>query len=158
MKKYSVEIKWSILFIVIQLFWMLGERLSGLHESNIQHHALISNFFALVAVAVYVFALLDKRKHFYGGKMNWIQGFISGLILSFGVTLLTPLSQYLTIAVITPHFFENMIAYSVQNGQMTAEQATEYFSMQNYIIQSTLFTPVAGIMTSAIVAVFTRKN
>ncbi len=106
MKKFSIEIKWTILFFVISLLWMVGERVTGLHDTHIEKHAFVSNLFALVAVVIYVFALLDKRKNFYDGKMNWIQGFITGLIISFGVALLTPLSQYLTIAVITPHFFE----------------------------------------------------
>lgn len=158
MKKYSTEMKWTILFFVISLLWMVGERLTGLHDKNIEHHALITNFFALVAVIIYFFALLDKRKNFYHRKMNWIQGFISGLLITLGVTLLTPLSQYLTVEVITPHFFENMINYSVETGKMTFEQAHETFNLQTYIIQSTMFAPVAGIITSAIVAIFTRKK
>lgn len=158
MKKISIEIKWTILFFVISLLWMVGERVTGLHDTHIEKHAFVSNLFALVAVVIYVFALLDKRKNFYDGKMNWIQGFITGLIISFGVALLTPLSQYLTIAAITPHFFENMINYSVENGKMTLEQAHETFNLQTYMIQSTIFAPLAGIVTSAIVAVFIRKK
>ena len=158
MKKFSIEIKWAILFFLISLLWMVGERLAGLHDRNIEHHALITNLFAVVAVIIYVFALLDKRKNFYQGKMNWIQGFITGLIISFGVTLLTPLSQYLTVAVITPHFFENMISYSVESGKMTLEQAQDTFNLQTYMTQSTIFAPVAGLITSAIVAIFTRKK
>lgn len=158
MKKFSIEIKWAILFFLISLLWMVGERLAGLHDRNIEHHALITNLFAVVAVIIYVFALLDKRKNFYHGKMNWIQGFITGLIISFGVTLLTPLSQYLTVAVITPHFFENMISYSVESGKMTLEQAQDTFNLQTYMTQSTIFAPVAGLITSAIVAIFTRKK
>lgn len=158
MKKFSTEIKWTILFFVISLLWMVVERVAGLHDKYIEQHAVITNIFALVAVAIYVFALLDKRKNFYGGKMNWIQGFISGLLITLGVTLLTPLSQYLTVEIITPHFFENMISYSVNTGKMTLEQANETFNLETYMIQSTMFAPVAGIITSAIVAIFTQKK
>jgi len=158
MKKYSIEIKWTILFFVISLFWMVLERLAGLHDKHIELHPIITNLFALVAIIIYALALLDKRKNFYEGKMNWIQGFITGLIITFGITLLTPLSQYITVTLISPHFFDNMIAYSVESGKMTAGQAHEMFNMQSYMIQSTIFAPVAGIITSAIVAVFTRKQ
>jgi len=158
MKKFSIEIKWTVLFFVISLFWMVLERLAGLHDKNIELHSFITNLFGLVALIVYVLALLDKRKNFYEGKMNWIQGFITGLIITFGITLLTPLSQYITVTLISPHFFDNMIAYSVESGKMTGEQAHEMFNMQSYMIQSTMFAPVAGIITSAIVAVFTRKQ
>ena len=158
MKKFAVEIKWAVLFTIIALIWMVGERLAGLHDRNIEYHYIVTNFFAVVAIAVYVFALLDKRKRDFGGKMNWIQGFISGLIITLGVTILTPLSQYLTSAVISPAYFENMIEYTVSSGIMTQDAAEAEFNMRSYILQSVVFAPVVGIITSAIVAIFTRKK
>jgi hypothetical protein len=158
MKKYSIEIKWAILFVIAQLLWMLFERVAGLHNENIEHHAVFTNFFMVVAIAVYVVALLDKRKNSFGGKMNWIQGFISGLIITLGVTILTPLSQYITSTLITPDYFDNMIAFTVESGQKSLEEAEAYFNLKSYMIQSTMFAPVAGLLTSAIVAIFTRKK
>ncbi|WP_321373469.1 DUF4199 domain-containing protein [uncultured Draconibacterium sp.] len=158
MKKFAIEIKWAILFVVVQLIWMIGERVAGLHDENIEKHAIVTNFFAIVAIAVYVIALLDKRKNDFNGKINWIQGFISGLIITLGVTILTPLSQYLTVEVITPDYFQNMIEYTVENGLQTLEEAQEYFSLRSYMIQSLIFAPLMGIATSAIVAIFTRKK
>ncbi|WP_303922753.1 DUF4199 domain-containing protein [Draconibacterium sediminis] len=158
MKKFAIEIKWAILFAVILLVWMYGERLAGLHDENIEKHAIVTNFFALVAIAVYVVALLDKRKNDFNGKMTWIQGFISGLVITLGVTILTPLTQYLTVEVITPHYFENMIRYAVENGLQTQEEAEGYFNLQSYMIQSIIATPLMGLVTSAIVAIFTRKK
>jgi len=158
MKKIGIEIKWGILFAVIQLLWMLGERLAGLHDENIEYHAKITNLFALVAIAVYVVALLDKRKNSYQGKMTWKQGFFAGLIITAVVTVLTPLTQYITSAIISPGHFENMIAYTVETEKMTQEAAEAYFNMKSYMIQSIIFAPVIGIVTSAIVAVFNRKK
>ena len=158
MKKIGIEIKWGILFAVIQLLWMLGERVAGLHDENIEHHAKITNFFALLAILIYVVALLDKRKNDFGGKMTWKQGFFTGLIITAVVTLLTPLTQYLTSMVISPDHFQNMIAYTVETGTKTQEAAEAYFNLKNYMIQSIIFAPVVGIVTSAIVAIFTRKK
>jgi hypothetical protein len=158
MKKIGIEIKWGILFIVIQLLWMLGERVAGLHDENIESHALVTNFFAVVAIAIYVVALLDKRKNSYNGKMTWKQGFYAGLFITAVVTILTPLAQYVTSAVISPNHFTNMIAYSVENGKMTQEAAENYFNMKSYMIQSIIFAPVVGVVTSAIVAIFTKKK
>ncbi|WP_297092286.1 DUF4199 domain-containing protein [uncultured Draconibacterium sp.] len=158
MKKIAIEIKWAILFIVIQLLWMLGERMAGLHDENIEKHAIVTNFFAILAIAVYVVALLDKRKNSYQGRMTWKQGFFSGLIITVGVTLLTPLSQYITSAIITPDYFSTMIAYTVETGKMTQAAAESYFNMKSYIVQSVIFAPAMGIVTSAIVALFTRKK
>jgi len=158
MKKYRIEGKWVIIFFAATLLWMLAERLSGLHDQNIEYHYIVSNFFSVVAIALYVFALLDKRKNYFGGKITWLQGFVSGLVISLGVAILTPLGQYITIALITPHFFENMIAYTVENEKMTQTAAEAYFNMKSYIIQSTIFAPLAGVLTSALVALFIRKK
>lgn len=158
MKKVAIEIKWAILFAVIQLVWMLGERIAGLHDENIAKHSIVTNFFAVVTIAVYVVALLDKRKNDFNGKMNWIQGFISGLIITLGVTILTPLTQYLTVEVITPHYFENMIRYAVENGLQTQEEAEGYFNLRSYMIQSVMTAPIMGLVTSAVIAIFIRKK
>ncbi len=158
MKKIGIEIKWGILFAVIQLLWMLGERLAGLHDENIAMHAWVTNFFAIVAIAVYVVALIDKRKNGFGGKMTWKQGFISGLIITAVITILTPLTQYITSTVISPDHFENMINYTVENGIKSREEAEAYFNLKSYMIQSIIFAPVVGVVTSAIVAIFVKKK
>jgi hypothetical protein len=51
-----------------------------------------------------------------------------------------------------------MIAFSVSQGKMSQEEAESFFNFNSYLLQSTLFAPVAGIVTSAIVAIFTRKS
>jgi hypothetical protein len=51
-----------------------------------------------------------------------------------------------------------MIEYSVNEGKLTQEAAEAYFNMKSYIIQSSIFAPVVGVITSAIVALFTKKK
>jgi hypothetical protein len=41
---------------------------------------------------------------------------------------------------------------------MTQEAAENYFNMKSYIIQGLIGAPVMGLITSAIVAIFTRKK
>jgi hypothetical protein len=67
--------------------------------------------------------------------MTYRQGFISGLIISVFVAILSPLTQYITSTIITPEYFPNAIEYTVREGQMTQEAAENYFTMQNYIVQ-----------------------
>jgi len=158
MKRISIEIKWALIFVIIQLLWMLLERVAGLHGENIDKHAMFTNFFAIPAIAVYVIALLDKRKNHYGGFMTYGQGFISGLIITVIVTLLSPLTQYTVSTVISPNYFQNAIDYAVSSGKLPHEAAETYFSMKSYIIQGLIGAPIMGIITTAIVALFTRKN
>lgn len=158
MKKFSIEIKWGILFTIISLLWMYLEKGLGWHDENIADHAIYTNLFAIVAIAVYVIALLDKRKNFYNGKMTWTQGFISGIIISVVVAILSPLAQYITHEWITPGYFPNVIDHTVEKGAMSREAAEEYFNLKSYILQSFFFALVVGIVTSAIVALFVRRK
>jgi hypothetical protein len=158
MNRYKTEVKWSIIFVVVMLLWMVFERLIGLHDEHIASHAIYTNIFAIFAIAVYVFALRDKKKTHYGGEMTWNQGFMTGLIITIIVTLLTPLVQWVTHTIITPDFFENIRAYSVEQGMMTQEEADGYFSLSGYIVQSMIGALGMGIITSGIVAFFTRTK
>jgi len=158
MEKFKIEIKWALIFVVMMLVWMCFEKLTGLHDQHIDQHYIYTNFVAVFAIIIYVFALLDKRKNFYNGIMTYMQGFISGIIISLIVTLFSPLTQYITSEFISVNFFSNMIDYTVSTGKMTQIDAENYFNLKSYLIQVIIATPIMGIVTSAIVAIFTRKK
>jgi hypothetical protein len=158
MKNIRIEIKWAIIFAIMSLVWMALEKAAGLHDAHIDKHVVYTNFVAIPAIAVYVFALLDKRKNFYYGKMTYMQGFICGLVITAFVTILSPLTQYITSTFITPDYFQNAIDYSVATGKTTQEAGEAYFNLENYIIQGLIGAPVMGVLTSVIVAFFTRKK
>lgn len=90
--------------------------------------------------------------------MTYKQGFFTGLIITLMVTILSPLTQYITSNFITPEYFPNMIEFVVSEGKMTREAAESQFNLQSYILQGMLGTLVLGLVTSAIVAIFTRKK
>ena len=158
MKKYSIEIKWAIIFVVMSLLWMLGEKLTGLHSIYISKHAIFTNFIAIPAILIYVLALLEKKKDYYNGHMTYGQGFITGLIITIIVTVLSPLTQYISSTFITPEYFPNVIQYSVSSGKMTQAAAEGFFNLKNYIIQGLIGAPVMGLVTTAIVALFTKSK
>lgn len=158
MKKYQLEMKWALIFVGMMLLWMVGEKLTGLHDVHIDQHATWTNLVMVPAITVYVLALLEKRKKAYGGLMTYKQGFLAGVWITGFVTLLSPLTQWLTSAVISPDYFTNAAAYAVELGEMTAEEAAVYFSMESYLKQTVVATPVIGVVTAAIVAIFTRKS
>ncbi len=156
MKKLSHELKWALIFVAMSLFWVLLERLAGLHGTHIDKHAIYTNLIAIPAITVYVFALLEKKNKFYHGSMTYLQGFISGTIISVIIAILSPLTQIITSEIITPEFFPNAIKYSVSAGLMKQTEAEEYFSLENYIKVGLIGALLMGIVTTAIVAIFTR--
>jgi hypothetical protein len=159
MKNLKIEIKWAIIFSVIGLLWMLLEKLVGLHSTHIDKHMYLTNLFAIPAIIVMVLALKDKKKDFYAGQMNYKQGLISGTILSVFIALLSPLTQWITSTIITPEYFPNVIAYSVETGYYKSiEEAEAYFNLKNYIVQSIIGALLMGIITTAIAMIFIRSK
>ncbi len=158
MKGIATEIKWAFIFVLVTLAWMAFERAIGLHDTHIGKHAMYTNLYAIPAILVYVFALLDKRKNYYNGTMSYKQGFITGLVITGIVTLLVPLTQYITSSVVAPGYFSNVISYVVEEEKMTLEEAQYYFNMRNYIMQGLISTPLLGIITTAVVAFFTSSK
>ncbi|PWD97830.1 DUF4199 domain-containing protein [Marinilabilia rubra] len=158
MKGIKIELKWAVIFVIANLLWMYLERLVGLHDELIDKHAILTNLYAIPAVAIYVLALLDKRKNYYNGIMSYKEGVISGLIITLIVTLLNPVSQYLTSEVIAPDYFPNVIDYVSRTGEMTRAEAEAYFNLPSYISMGLIYAPIMGIITTLIVAFFARKK
>ena len=158
MKKYAIELKWGVIFAIIMLLWMILEKFLGWHDEKIDKHPFLTNLFAIPAILIYIFALLDKRKNYYGGKMTWLQGFLCGVIIAVVVAILSPLVQYVSLNYISPDYFANAIDYAVEAQKMERLEAEQYFTMSNYIVQGEIGSLALGAITGAIVAIFVRKK
>ncbi len=158
MNKIAIEIKWGIIFTVSGLAWMYLEKTLGWHDELISKHPIYTMLFSIVAILIFVFALKDKKKNYFQNQMDWKQGFLSGCIISLVVTLLSPLSQYITSEVISPNYFKNAIKFAVENNRMTLEDAQAFFNLKSYIFQAAFGGLSMGIVTSAIVAFFMKSK
>ena len=155
----KIEIKWALIFTVVGLLWMVLEKASGLHDRYIDYHVYLTNLFAIPAILVMVFALKDKKKNYYNGRISYQQGLIAGVFISVFIALLSPLSQWITSYVITPEYFTNAIKRSVELGYYpTREEAEANFNFQNYVIQGVVGALVMGILTTAIAMLFIRTK
>lgn len=153
------EIKWAFIFMAVLLIWMYLEKLSGLHNEHLSLQQYLTLLFIIPAVIIYVWALKDKKKAFYNGKMSYKQCFISGLVITIIITLFSPLTQYIISYWITPDYFSNVMAHAVKTGYFkTMEEAEAFFNYKNYAIQSTIWAFISGILTTAIVGIFVRTK
>lgn len=158
MSKFKIEIKWAIIFLAMGLVWMVLEKAVGLHDVHIDKHPIYTNLVAIPSIAIFVFALLDKRKNHYNGSMTYVQSLVSGIVISVIIAVFSPLTQYIISTYITPDYFANAIKYSVEKGGSTQEKAEAFFNLENYMLQAVFGGLIMGVITSAIVSVFVRKK
>lgn len=158
MTNYKIEIKWGLIFVATLLIWSLIEKLAGFHDEHIAEHPIISMFFMLPAIAIYIFALKEKKHHFYNGVITFGQIFKSGLIISLIVAIINPGTQWIISYVISPEYFANAIKHTVDGGFDTLENATAFFTYESYVVQGILFALFMGLLTTIIVGMFLRTK
>jgi hypothetical protein len=158
MKKYKIEIKWALIFAVMFLLWMVLEKLTGLHDKHLEKQQFVTMLILIPSIIVYILAIKDKKKNFYAGNMTYKQSFLSGLILTLFVVMLSPINQLITSYIITPDYFANVIEHTVKSGMFTQEQAEAQFNIKSYIITSIVGGLVTGLIFSAIISIFTKSK
>ncbi|MBP6374203.1 MAG: DUF4199 domain-containing protein [Flavobacterium sp.] len=150
LKKIHLELKWSINYGIAYLLWVILEKSCGLHDERIGSYSLYTNVFLLVTVALYFMALLDKRKQVYQGEMTQTKGFLSGLVLTFFIGLLTPFLIRISLQYITPDFFTHLKENMLATKKMTAEQVALFYNYKSYLLQTLFLNFSLGILCSAI--------
>lgn len=152
MKKFKIEIKWAIVIMIISLAWMTLEKQLGFHDEKLKWQVFFGMLIIIPNFALYFLALRDKKKNYYNGEMNWKQGFISGVVISFIVVIFSPFTQFITYEFIVPNYFEKMVALSVESKRLTEEEAKSYFNLSAAIWQNISSVLSYGIVLGAIVA------
>jgi hypothetical protein len=150
--------KWAALHALMFLAWMTAERLLGFHDSRLQQQPVVGMLILLPSIALYALALLDLKRHYYAGRLSWRQGFLAGCQFTLFIVLLSPLTQWLTAAVISPDYFTNLTEFAVSSGNLTREQALQQFNLQYYVVSSVVAGLMMGVFFSAVIALFTRTR
>ena len=158
MKNCRLELKWAVIYTLFLLVWMVFERLMGWHDVHIAKHHLYTLLIYLPTALVYYLALSDKRNNFYGGIITFKQAFICGLVLTIFIAFLAIPAQYIISTYITTQYFENVIAYAVQSGKATPEEAASFFNLQSYMIQAVAGSLAFGLVLSALISIFVRRK
>jgi len=89
--------------------------------------------------------------------MTFLQGLLSGMLITLVVVVLTPLSQFLSHGLISPAYFPNIIQLTVNSGKMTLPEAEAYFNLMNYTKMSVFFATGMGILTTVVVMIFMKS-
>lgn len=158
MRKIQIEFKWSIIFNIALLCWILLENTLAWHEDGIENFWWLSLIFSPFAILMYLLALRQKRRSVYYGEMTWSQGFRTGVILSFLIALISPLTQYIIHSFFTQEYFNTLLEFSITNNLLTHSKLNAFLNIDNYLWQASLGVLCLGIITSAVTAIFVRKE
>ncbi|WP_288981715.1 DUF4199 domain-containing protein [uncultured Flavobacterium sp.] len=152
MKKFAIEIKWAIISIIIFLAWMTLEKELGFHSEKIKWQPLFNLLYIFPTFVLYFLALREKKKKYYNNNINWKQGLISTIIISFIIVLFSPITQFITHEFISPDFLENTINQIVLSKKLTLEEAKEYTTLTSSIWKNISDGLSFGVVIGAIVA------
>lgn len=153
MKKFEIEIKWSVIFAVTYLIWMFFERALGFHSTKATAEPLFNLLFIPVSIVIFIFALRDKKAKYYQGKMDWKQGFGSGIVLSFLTALTTSIVLYITFNLVSPNFFETAISMSKNK-----ELAEFNYNIQAFV-KNNIFDKLSfGVVYAAVISYFSQTK
>ena len=113
--------------------------------------------FVIPAFLLYLLAISDKKRTYFGGKMSLKHGLFTGLSITAIVSVIASLSQVFIHTVITPNFFENSIDYAVDQG-LGAADAKAIYNLLSYTILSLFITAIAGVVLTVIASLILRNR
>jgi hypothetical protein len=150
--KIKIELRYSVLTSLLVLLWLILEYMTGLQDTYIAWHAIISLLLSIIIPAVtYRLALKEKIEEKYN-KLSFRQALLSGFLMTIFTSIFTIPVQWVFLKYVNPDFLESMIAYTVSSRGARAEQAAMYLNHTSYIIESAIITLVIGLVLSVILA------
>ncbi|MFN8276654.1 MAG: DUF4199 domain-containing protein [Chitinophagales bacterium] len=164
MIKFPIVLKWALIAGFGSLLWLLFEKVVGLHSTYIAYHPYISMMGLLIPIYCIRATMVEQRESM-GGYISYMQAFLAGLAGVLVVAALNPPIQWVFHHYINPDFFTNMINYSVEHAtemgttpEKARAQATGYFTLRSYMIQSAVGALLFGLVVSAISALVITRN
>jgi hypothetical protein len=150
------ELKYALIFSAMQVIWLFLEYTSGLQTIHKELHPLVSMLIVIPAAVIFSMGIRAKKKELEG-VITFKQAAVAGILISFVAAMLSPVVMLIFSRSINPNFFTDFQNYAVEKGQMTLEQAMQYFNLSSYMLQSAMGTMLMGTVISTIVA-FIIKN
>lgn len=156
MHDHRTEILYGVGLGVASFLWICLEFAAGLHTSRIALHPVVTNFFAVIPIAILWRVLKLRRDR--EGQLSWGSAIGCGMLVSAVAALLNTPTQWVFHTWVNPSYFRTMIDFAVRQGQSTRAEAEQYFNFKHYLLEGTVGPLVAGLITTAILTAFMRRR
>ena len=150
--------RYGTFFALAIFLWALGESALGLHDRHIGYHEYLSYFFAVPAVGIMYWGIVNGRNGLAAGRMGFRGAFLKGLGITAVVALLCPFVWYVFCRFVNPDFLDNMMRHAIEAKGMAVSLAKKRFSLVNHLLVSTLSTTVFGVVISLVIAIIVARQ
>ncbi len=155
---FKLEIRFAVLMSLLMLLWLSLEFMVGLHNAYIPYHPYVTMLSLFIPIVCSRMVLLEKTEQL-NGKIDFKQGFKTGLtVVLFAAVLSIPV-QLTFHYLINPDFFDDMRAYSIKRAMMLGldvvkakADAVSFFNLTSYLLQSFFGTLIFGSLIAAVMA------
>lgn len=159
-------VKWGTLLGVANLVWLYLSYYLGLHTSGLTIFQIVPLVWFLLTLGGYLLAFREIKR--VKPTLRYGEGLRAGLVMAGITALIGVVMQVGYYTLIHPAWPEYMVgetrAYFTAQGlpasevEQMVEQARTTFSLTSYATQSALSALVGGVVLSAIIMFFVRRQ
>jgi hypothetical protein len=149
------EIKWAVIISVLMLAWLTLLKYTGFESEKAEMFPLVSMIYFVIMFGLYLLAIRERRS-INKGYISRRDAFLTGLLITLFLVVLSPFNMLIFNYLINPDFFDTMINLAVEKGE-PIQQAESDFNITSYIFSSMLMMGVLGGLFSALGAVILQK-
>lgn len=160
----KIAIKYGVLIVVFLFLWVALEYAVGLQTDYIEYHPLATLLSLVIPITFLYYGIREAKKN-YTGYFTYGKAFQAGLYITLVVALLSPLSLWLFDLLIFPGYFEAMQPHAEAeqlargiDPEVARRSTTGTGSLLEYLLLTALGYFVAGIIMTAILAIFMRDK
>lgn len=165
----KTELKAGIFISLAYFIWLLSEFKLGLHSSKIDYYEFIFWMALIIPVTGIYLTLRYLRNKEFKGKINFMQGFLSGIKITGVISILIPVLSWLYVSAINPTFFpamkdhqekmiEDLNISSVIEKESLKNEIAIKNSIASYLLRQFSFVLISGTLITIICAIFIRKT
>jgi hypothetical protein len=157
-QKLSLSFVWASIFSLASLLWISIAKPLGLLSTHLDKFPIYSMLFFVPAFLIWYWALKAIKTKAFNNSINFKEAFIVGLIITIIATAFVPVVQLIFHKLVEPNYFNIMIEQAKSKGGSSAEEAEAIFNLKSYMIQSVIASLLAGVFTSAIIALIVKNK
>lgn len=163
---FKIALKYGLLIVVFLFLWLTLEYMVGLRTDYVRFHPLATLLSLVIPLLFLYYGMREAQKSYRGvEEFTYGKAFQTGILITLVVAVLSPIGQWLFFSVLAPDFFDSMqpnveaqkLSQDI-DAEVARREGEEPMYLSAYLMQSALGYLIAGVVMSAILAIFVRDK